>query len=139
MLFRSFWISISGGIALTGQRQPNPIVKQGIYTGKHVKDSSQLLEYAKQWTTYEANQHSGLLNKAKNVEALNAVADQRQIRVINIDSANPVPHRAAGEWPVRDQNFFDWAYQKNKPRTNWGHFFESTHQEFAQYCLNFIK
>ena len=91
--------------------------------------------YFKEWLCYAANDDVGRLNKIKNIVALNALAEQRNTRVINIDSFWPVPNfKYYGFWPAAN-DFWSWCTQHNYPKTDWGHFFEPAHQAFADYVL----
>jgi hypothetical protein len=79
----------------------------------------------------------GLLNKIKNILALNALAQSQGIRVVNIDSFWPVPDfKWPGfvYWPVATDL---WSYcQQNKyPYTDCGHFYEPAHRAFAEFIL----
>lgn len=94
-------------------------------------------DYFKHWLLYSANTEVGLLNKTKNILALNALAHAQGIQVINIDSFWPVPDIAWPEsinWPVTN-DFMSWCQQHNFPHTDWGHFFKPAHDSFAQYVL----
>jgi len=89
---------------------------------------------------YSANTEIGMLNKTKNILALNALAHAQGIRVLNIDSFWPVPDIAWPEsmkWPV-DIDFMSWCQQHNFPHTDWGHFFKPAHDSFAEHVLQNI-
>ena len=97
-------------------------------------------DYFKYWLLYSANIKVGMLNKTKNILALNALAHAQGIRVINIDSFWPVPDVAwpnTVSWPVTT-DFMSWCQQHNFPRTDWGHFFKPAHDSFAEYVLENI-
>ena len=102
---------------------------------------AELQEYAKQWTVYEGTQQRGHLNKTKNILALNMLAQSKNIRVINIDSFQPVdwPERVQWpsnmEWPVPDTTFCDWAIAQKFFHTDNGHFGRDAHSAFADYVL----
>jgi hypothetical protein len=94
-------------------------------------------DYFKHWLLYSANTDVGLLNKTKNILALNALAHAQGIQVINIDSFWPVPDIVWPEsihWPVA-VDFMTWCQQHNFPHTDWGHFYKSAHDSFAEHVL----
>ena len=97
-------------------------------------------DYFKQWLLYSANTEVGMLNKTKNILALNALAHAQGIPVINIDSFWPVPDVT---WPdsvkwVVDIDFMSWCQQHKFPHTDWGHFFKPAHDSFAEHVLQNI-
>jgi len=97
-------------------------------------------DYFKHWLLYSANSKVGMLNKTKNILALNVMAQAQGIRVINIDSFWPVPDVAwphTVSWPVAT-DFMSWCQQHNFPHTDWGHFFKPAHDSFAKHVLQNI-
>ena len=91
-------------------------------------------DFLKQWASYSSDQ-AGRLNKMKNIVSLNAIAQQQNIRVINIDSFWPVSNfENYGYWPVNIP-FFDWANQHQFVKTVNGHFFEDAHSAYCNYVL----
>lgn len=97
-------------------------------------------DYFKHWLLYSANTEVGMLNKTKNILALNALARAQCIPVINIDSFWPVPNiewPSVVEWPA-SMDFMAWCQQHNFPHTAWGHFFKPAHDSFAQHVLENI-
>jgi len=97
-------------------------------------------DYFKQWLLYSANTEVGMLNKTKNILALNALAHAQGIQVINIDSFWPVPDVAwpnSVEWAV-NIDFMAWCQQHNFPHTEKVHFFKPAHDSFAQHVLQNI-
>ena len=95
------------------------------------------LDYFKHWMLYSANTKVGMLNKTKNILALNAIAHAQGIQVINIDSFWPVPNIIwpnSISWPGA-QDFMSWCQQHHFPHTDWGHFFKPAHDSFAEYML----
>jgi len=93
--------------------------------------------YFKHWLLYAANTEVGMLNKIKNILALNAIAQAQGIQVINIDSFWPVSNFKWPElvyWPV-DTDFMSWCQQHQFPHTDWGHFYRSAHESFAEHIL----
>jgi len=97
-------------------------------------------DYFKQWLLYSATTEVGMLNKTKNILALNALAHAQGIQVINIDSFWPVPDVVwpdSVSWPV-PIDFMSWCQQHNFPHTDRGHFFKPAHDSFAQHVLQNI-
>ena len=102
-------------------------------------------DYFKQWLLYSGNTEVGMLNKTKNILALNAVAHAQGIRVINIDSFWPVDFFPVIDftwpdtvsWPV-DINFMAWCQQHNFSHTEKVHFFKPAHDSFAEHVLQNI-
>ena len=102
-------------------------------------------DYFKQWLLYSGNTEVGMLNKTKNILALNAMAHAQGIRVINIDSFWPIDFFPAIDfarpdyvyWPV-DIDFMSWCQQHEFPHTAWGHFFKPAHDSFAEHVLQNI-
>ena len=97
-------------------------------------------DYFKQWLLYSGNTEVGMLNKTKNILALNAMAHAQGIRVINIDSFWPVPNMVwpqIVEWPV-PIDFMAWCQQHNFSHTEKVHFFKSAHDSFAEHVLENI-
>lgn len=102
-------------------------------------------DYFKQWLLCSANTEVGMLNKTKNILALNAVAYAQGIRVINIDSFWPIDFFPVIDfawpdtvyWPVHT-DFMAWCQQHNFPHTEKVHFFKPAHDSFAEHVLQNI-
>ena len=102
-------------------------------------------DYFKQWLLYSGNTEVGMLNKTKNILALNAVAYAQGIRVINIDSFWPIDFFPVIDfawpdtvyWPV-DKDFMAWCQQHSFSHTEKVHFFKSAHDSFAEHVLQNI-
>ena len=98
------------------------------------------LDYFKQWLLYSGNTKVGMLNKTKNILALNALAQAQGIQVLNIDSFWPVTDFAwpsSVKWAV-DIDFMAWCQQHNFPHTEKVHFFKPAHDSFAEHVLQNI-
>lgn len=94
-------------------------------------------DYFKHWLLYAANNKVGMLNKTKNILALNSLAHAQGIQVINIDSFWPVPKFAwpnSVSWPV-PMDFMSWCQKHQFSHTDQGHFFKPAHDSFAEYVL----
>jgi len=97
-------------------------------------------DYFKHWLLYSANDEVSMLNKTKNILALNAMAHAQGIRVLNIDSFWPVPNITwpkSISWPA-GADFMSWCQKHNFPHTDWGHFFKPAHDSFAEHVLQNI-
>ena len=101
--------------------------------------------YFKHWILYSGNTQVGMLNKTKNILALNSVAHAQGIRVINTDSFWPVSFSTGTnfvwpdtvEWPVAI-DFMTWCQQHNFPHTEGVHFFKPAHDSYADHVLQNI-
>ena len=102
-------------------------------------------DYVKHWVLYSGNTEVGMLNKTKNILALNAVAHAQGIPVINIDSFWPIDFFPKMDfswpdsvnWPV-DTDFMSWCQQHNFPHTETVHFFKPAHDSYAEHVLQNI-
>jgi hypothetical protein len=102
-------------------------------------------DYFKQWLLYSGNTEVGMLNKTKNILALNAVCWSRGIQVINIDSFWPIDFFPEIDftwpnsvyWPV-DTDFMAWCQQHNFAHTEKVHFFKPAHDSYAEHVLQNI-
>lgn len=115
----------------------------GVVLGNH--NRGDLQEYGRQWAVYQGTQQSGHLSKTKNILALNMLAQSKRIRVINIDSFQPVDWPKtmtwpeSMSWPVVDTTFCDWANQQKFAHTEAGHYDRDAHEAFADYVLKKIQ
>jgi len=94
-------------------------------------------DYFKHWMLYSANDEVGMLNKIKNILALNTLAHARGVQVINIDSFWPIIDIKWPEsisWPV-NISFIDWCQRHQFPHTDWMHYFKPAHDSFARHVL----
>jgi len=97
-------------------------------------------DYYKYWVSYSTSNEVCMLNKIKNILALNALAQAQGIRVINIDSCWPVPRFAwpsSVSWPT-PHDFTSWCQYQNFPHTDQWHFFKRSHNSFADHVLQNI-
>jgi hypothetical protein len=114
---------------------------QSLAPGKTDVSPKEYLDYQQQWITYHTDIRVGRLNKIKNIIAVNILAKQQNVTVINIDSFWPINDFEWPDfvyWPVND-NLWDWCNTNNYPRTNWGHFAEPAHQDFADTVVKKLK
>jgi hypothetical protein len=88
--------------------------------------------YNQQWSKYQVDLKSSQLNKLKNITALNELAKDRSIPVMNLDSFWPVKNNV--QWVI-NETFWDWAARNNCVKTAGGHYFLDTHQRFADLIV----
>ena len=103
--------------------------------GTIAKDIDQ--DFFKHWILYYANEQIGMPNKIKNILALNALAQSRGLKVINIDSFWPVSDfkwPSMVRWPIAI-DFISWCLENKFTHTDWGHFFKPAHQGFADFVV----
>ena len=97
-------------------------------------------DYFKYWVSYSTSTEQGMLNKIKNILALNALAQAQGIQVVNLDSFWPVTDfvwPGFVKWPV-DIDFMSWCQQHNFPHTEQIHFFKPAHDSYAEHVLQNI-
>jgi hypothetical protein len=128
------WLPLS-----VGQHEFHPLIfskyaLSGVNGGGKISLDTEYQSYRKQWTKFHINQQAGKLNKLKNILSLNSMARQHSIQVININSFYPVDHTDSVTWVI-NESFCDWANGAEYPRTGWGHYFLSAHQEFANLIV----
>ena len=101
---------------------------------------TKISEYIKQWTVHDDGDWKWRLNKIKNIIALNEIAINIGIRVININSFNYIEGFDAMDlykkyqWPTTE-TFCEWSIRQEYPHTLNGHFFEAAHEHFAEHIL----
>jgi hypothetical protein len=138
--YNNRWVTVSHGEAHTLALEANPVILQGVCVPSKIKQHKQYEEYSRQWLLYEGNDHRGRLNKTKNILALNMLAQSQHIPVINIDSFWPVSSQWPNNmnWPVLHTDFLTFCQERQFLKTDWGHYFFSAHQAFAEYVLKHI-
>lgn len=75
------------------------------------------------------------LNKAKNVMAANAFAEQRNITVINHTSFQPAPYLELEDkykWMRPESSYMDWAATTTYKKSDWYHYELGAHTEYAE-------
>jgi hypothetical protein len=136
------WLPMSHGQVNVQSSGPHSVLRQGISLGKQISNPTQYKEYGRQWMLYESTVESRQLNKIKNILALNALAQSCGIRVINIDTFNPIDNFKWPDnivWPVPETTFCAWCQQAKFTTTDCGHYFKSAHKAFADHVLQFIS
>jgi len=136
------WLAMTPDHITVNTVTPSPVALQGQLGGGQVRDAARYIEFFKSWVAFESDVHRGRLNKLKNILAVNALAQMKNLKVINLNSfcmAEFSDHhqniKDFGTWPVGTEEFCRWCLDRNFPSTDWGHFFEPAHQAFADHVL----
>lgn len=130
------WLPLSHGQHVFYKTIANDHALSGLNVGGKISLHAVYEDYLAHWSRFNTNLQANTLNKIKNILALNTLAQQHEIRVINVDSFYPV--ECPGIKWATDRCFLEWAGQTNQPRTEWGHYFLATHQAFADLILSNI-
>lgn len=117
---------------------PDDIILEGRRVGIDVLPDYN--EYRDQWCVYTSIEQ-GHLNKIKNIYALNAMAHELGIKVINLESFGSVNLSGCPSWINRpvDKAFCTWAEEHQYPKTKYGHYFTEAHKEFAEVVVNKLR
>lgn len=127
------WMPLSHGQHGFYKTTTSDYALSGLNVGGKILLHTVYENYLEQWSRFNTSTQANTLNKVKNVVALNAVARQKNIRVINVDSFCPV--ECPGVQWATDQCFLGWANQTKQSHTEWGHYFLATHQAFADLII----
>lgn len=136
-----YWIPINYGNGISHARVGNPVLKQGINIGPLIKDHDIYESYGQQWIMFEGHDRRGRNNKIKNILAANQLAQDRGIRIINIDSFQAVIDFV---WPnsifrpVGNTDFCNFAMDHKFARAPGGHFLRPAHRAYARYVHEHI-
>lgn len=130
------WIQISPGTESHLQRSRDWLFLEGRCISQTVTGLASYLDYTKSWQIFANDVISAKNNKIKNISALNALAAQRGIRVVNFDSFDPIDHPGVTgfEWPAA-VNFIDFAKKHGFRHTHWGHYFLDAHTAYADLAM----
>lgn len=99
-----------------------------------ISNQAEYLLYCKYWGVYGTDAETGRLNKLKNIIALNNMAENYGIKVLNFHSFSPV-QTSQYFWPADGTEFCDWCTKQNFIHTKNGHFYYDAHDAFAKYIL----
>ena len=130
------WIGLAGGKSSFTKVIPDKIILQGKPIGEPVDNRNDVVAYQKQWITHHADLRWGRMNKLKNMLALNTMAAQEQIPVINIDSFGRVHEYNFSNsvyCPVSQTEFLNWSVDQGFDKTKSGHYFLPAHKSFANF------
>ena len=131
------WLGLAPGTQSFNPIANSPHARSGQPVGGDISLPQEYSNYHTQWTRFHCNHVSDTLNKIKNIQALNALAQVHGVRVINIDSFSPVGNVNNIQWIV-PLSFFDWATVNRYARTDWGHFFLPAHQAYANLVVSHL-
>lgn len=132
------WQGLAPGKQRFYKVKENGSVPEGEYLPSTVNNQDELLAYQKMWVAQHSNRWSGRLNKIKNILALNAMAADENIPVINIDSFEAVQEF---HWPdnvfrpMGQDEFSAWAVKAGFKNTQQGHYFTDAHKLYAKRIL----
>jgi len=127
------WLPLSIGQHDFCPIQPSDYALSGLNVGGKISCHQDYEQYSHQWSKYHVDLKSSQLNKLKNITALNAMAKDRSIPVMNIDSFWPVKNNST--WVI-NETYYDWATRNNCVKTANGHYFLDTHQRFADLIVS---
>jgi hypothetical protein len=129
------WLPLSIGQHSFYSIKPSTYALAGIEVGEKILLDNEYQNYRDQWSRFHINLQANKLNKLKNILALNNLAKQHAIRVININSFYPIDHCDGVMWAI-DEPFDKWASRNAHHHTDWGHYFLATHQAFANLVVS---
>jgi len=132
----SSWIGLAGGKTLFSKTEYDDIVREGMLIGVQIDNEKEIVEYQKQWILHHADRWWGRINKLKNMLALNTMAAQHSIPVINIDSFGTLQEYDFPDTvyrPLEKIEFCNWAFEQGFNNTKSGHYFTQAHKTFANF------
>ena len=131
------WLALCGGKPFFYKEILDKLIPQGKPSGKLIDNRSDVLTYQKQWITHHADRQWGRMNKLKNILALNTMAADNKIPVINIDSFDCVQEYKFSNSvyrPVGQIEFSNWAMDQGFAHTHYSrHYFLPAHKSFANF------
>ena len=135
------WLGLAGGKSNFTKIIPDKIILQGKTIGEPIDNRNDVVAYQKQWITHHADRWWGRMNKLKNILALNTMAAQEKIPVINIDSFGCVQEYKFPDSvyrPVNQSEFSNWSVDRGFNNTKYGHYFLPAHKSFANFVYKKI-
>jgi hypothetical protein len=133
------WLPLNAGQQGWLKTIDNDIVLEGIprlVEGRSFYETISNLDnyqqYVKSWVTYGVCDAASRTNKIKNIISLNFLASNKNVKVINIDSFDPVhdcPILKQFDWV--DLIFLDWCLDQKFQHTESLHFYEDAHLAFS--------
>ena len=130
------WIALAGGKSNFNKREEDKIILEGKDLLEPIDNYNDIVMYQKQWITHHADRWWGRMNKLKNILALNTMASQMGIPVINLDSFGAVQEYTFPDTvyrPLRQTEFCNWAVERGFNNTKAGHYFAPAHKSFANF------
>lgn len=135
------WIGLAGGKTNFSKVIPDKVILEGQATGEPIDNRDDVVAYQKQWITHHADRWWGRMNKLKNILALNTMAAQHNIPVINLDSFGAVQEYKFPDTvyrPLGQTEFCNWAVDRGFNNTQSGHYFAPAHRSFANFIAKQI-
>jgi hypothetical protein len=138
-----FWLPLSMGQHSFWKKQPSDVALSGLDKGFRISLEQEYKDYKEAWARFHTNLESNTLNKLKNLLSLNSLAQQYNIKVLNLDSFHPI-HNI---FPIENTELINWAWKepfcewadRNCPAsTPWGHYFFEAHQRFADLVVEHL-
>ena len=130
------WVGLAGGKTLFSKTEHDDIIREGMPIGVHIDNRDEIIEYQKQWVVHHADRWWGRMNKLKNMLAVNVMAAEHNIPVINIDSFGTVQEYNFPDTvyrPLFKVEFCNWAAERGFNNTRSGHYFTQAHKTFANF------
>ena len=130
------WIGLAGGKTNFTKTIPDDIIREGKLIPEPIDNRNDIVAYQKQWITHHADRWWGRMNKLKNILALNTMAAQEKIPVINLDSFGAVQEYTFPDTvyrPLGQIEFCNWAVERGFNNTKSGHYFLQAHRSFANF------
>jgi hypothetical protein len=128
---RNFWKKTHDTVALQGiPLYHDPVVQHNEY-----------IRYLEQIYRYGMHPDQCQNERLAKIIALNHIASQRSIQVINIFSFAPEPDLSLLDfyWPVGNLDFMTWSIDRNMPRTKNWHFSLQAHREFSRFVFDAMQ
>ena len=130
------WIALAGGKTNFNKREQDNIILEGKDLLEPIDNYNDIVMYQKQWITHHADRWWGRMNKLKNILALNTMAAQMGIPVINLDSFGAVQEYTFPDSvyrPLGQIEFCNWSVDRGFNNTKAGHYFAPAHRSFANF------
>lgn len=146
------WVQLTANKPGFHLLQPSPIALQGLMHGNVITTDRFQQEHHK-WVM-ESNHQLALQRLENNMRVLNAAAQDRQLRLMNlcsftigyfpqVDGKTPRPDYSAVShhwWPVGTKiTFLEYSKKKGFKADDWGHFKQDAHESFAAFVLDHIS
>lgn len=135
----SAWLPLAPGMECFWKTEPDAVIPQGrLQYDQTIRNCNRYLEYLKQWCTFDNYYQRWVNNAVKNVIALNVMAKQCNVQIINFFSFASIDNKyitQLGRWPAGCQDFVNWALGNHHRSTPNGHFLFAAHRGFADHVL----
>ena len=135
------WIGLAGGKLNFTKTVSDKIIKEGKPIAEPIDNRNDMVAYQKQWISHHADRWWGRMNKLKNMLALNVMAAQEKIPVINIDSFGTIQEYVFPDVvyrPLGNTDFCSWAVDRGFNNTKSGHYYLQAHKSFANFIVKHL-